>query len=187
MPAVDADSAVYERELGRAVPGIATVEKQYIQFLADDDFMELYDEVKSLVTRDGEPMKFAEVVKIVLTEYRERHSPAARERRRQAKKGAASHEFRRRNCGTVDESSRHIPDDVRDAVWMRDGGQCAFHGADGTRCGSKHGLQIDHEIPFAAGGTNDISNLRLLCAAHNRRAAEKAFGTSFMRRYYARE
>ena len=187
VPAVDADAAVYERELGRAVSGIATVQKQYIQFLADDEFMDLFDEVKSLVTRDGEPMQFADVARLVLTEYRERHSPAAKERRRQAKKGAASHEFRRRNCGTVDEQSRHIPEDVRDAVWIRDGGQCSFHGPDGTRCHSKHGLQIDHEIPYAAGGTNDISNLRLLCVAHNRRAAERAFGTASMRRYYPRE
>ena len=43
-------------------------------------------------------------------------------------------------------------------------------------------VQVDHLRPFAAGGDHDPSNLRLLCAAHNRRAAEKVFGSTHYRR-----
>ena len=35
------------------------------------------------------------------------------------------------------------------------------------RCGSKWNLQIDHVKPVWAGGTSELTNLRLLCAAHN--------------------
>ena len=65
--------------------------------------------------------------------------------------------------------SRHIPNPIRRAVFKRREEGCAYV-APGTnhRCGSRHGLQVDHIIPFAEGGTHDLSNLRLLCGAHNR-------------------
>ena len=41
------------------------------------------------------------------------------------------------------------------------------------RCESKWDLEIHHdETPFAMGGGHNISNLRLLCAAHNKLEAE---------------
>jgi hypothetical protein len=65
--------------------------------------------------------------------------------------------------------SRHIPNPIRRAVFKRQAEGCEYL-ALGTnhRCGSRHGLQVDHIIPFAEGGTHDPSNLRLLCGAHNR-------------------
>jgi len=36
------------------------------------------------------------------------------------------------------------------------------------RCNSRYQLQKDHIVPLARGGTDDISNLRLLCGVHNR-------------------
>ncbi|HKK70126.1 MAG TPA: HNH endonuclease signature motif containing protein [Candidatus Krumholzibacteria bacterium] len=36
---------------------------------------------------------------------------------------------------------------------------------------------MDHVEPFALGGSHEAENLRVLCAAHNRRAAERVFGT----------
>lgn len=38
----------------------------------------------------------------------------------------------------------------------------------GKRCSSRHLLQIDHVRPVHTGGSNAPSNLRALCAAHNR-------------------
>lgn len=48
----------------------------------------------------------------------------------------------------------------RRAVISRDGEECA-------RCGTSKKLTIDHIIPRCLGGTNEISNLQLLCRACN--------------------
>lgn len=65
-----------------------------------------------------------------------------------------------------------IPSPVRREVWLRDRGQCVWrHPRTGKICEARHFLEIDHVHPVAWGGTNELSNLRLLCRAHNQRAA----------------
>lgn len=54
-----------------------------------------------------------------------------------------------------------IPEEVRRAVFRRDGGRCAA-------CGSDELLQFDHVIPVALGGSSTAENLQLLCAPCNR-------------------
>ena len=51
--------------------------------------------------------------------------------------------------------------------------QCEYVSPDGHRCSSTHGIQVDHIIPLACGGTNEFHNLRLLCGEHNRFEAKK--------------
>ncbi len=83
--------------------------------------------------------------------------------------------------------SRHIPQHIRDEVYLRDGGKCTFVGPDGNRCGSKWKLQIDHIVPFSCGGDHSPGNLRLLCAKHNRLEAERLLGTDLMKKFARRE
>ncbi len=80
----------------------------------------------------------------------------------------------------VSKKSRYISKEVRDHVYARDGGCCSFVGRTGRKCGSVWDIEIDHIVPFAAGGTNEPSNLRLLCRAHNQMHAERVFGREFM-------
>ncbi|MEV4879419.1 HNH endonuclease [Streptomyces cyaneofuscatus] len=56
----------------------------------------------------------------------------------------------------------HIPDDVKQLVWIRDQGQCRV-------CGFTSELQFDHIIPVAMGGSSEPENLQLLCGPCNRR------------------
>jgi 5-methylcytosine-specific restriction endonuclease McrA len=183
------DGALMDRQYSRAVPEewqdcVPAEEKVLVQFLADDEFLQLFEEVRNLIPDSGD-LTFAEMMKVVLSEYRDRHSPAARHERRQAKKREESPDSRRREWSFAQpEPSRHIPDEVRDAVFVRDGSQCTFVGWNGTRCQCKKGLQVDHVRPYATGGLHEPSNLRLLCGAHNRLAAEKAMGKHVMRPYW---
>ena len=77
--------------------------------------------------------------------------------------------------------SRYIPAPVRQAVWNRDEGRCAFVSKDGRRCNSKYQVEVHHIDPYALGGPATEENLSLRCRQHNRHEAEVAFGADFMR------
>ncbi|MEX2273254.1 MAG: HNH endonuclease [Vicinamibacterales bacterium] len=73
-------------------------------------------------------------------------------------------------------NSRSIPAHVKRAVWTRDGGECAFQGTDGRRCGETGCLEYHHVVPYAAGGQATVENIELRCRAHNGYEAEVFFG-----------
>jgi hypothetical protein len=83
--------------------------------------------------------------------------------------------------------TRYIPASVKQAVWLRDGGRCAYADSTGKRCESRHQLEYDHRIPFALGGDNSPSNIRLLCRSHNSLMADRAFGRRLMTNRSQRE
>ncbi len=72
--------------------------------------------------------------------------------------------------------SRHIPAKVKRAVWLRDGGRCAFVGSHGRRCTEQGFLECHHVTPYAAGGVSTADNIQLRCRAHNGYEAERYFG-----------
>jgi len=73
------------------------------------------------------------------------------------------------------ERSRHIPAHVKRAVWLRDGGQCAFVARSGRRCRERAILEFHHVDPYAIGGEATVANLSLRCRAHNVHEAERVF------------
>jgi hypothetical protein len=61
---------------------------------------------------------------------------------------------------------------VRRALRARARHRCEHvHVESRNRCDSSFQLQVDHVVPWACGGSNDISNLRILCGEHNRSEA----------------
>jgi hypothetical protein len=80
-------------------------------------------------------------------------------------------------------SPRHIPAEVKRAVWTRDGGCCRWPLASGGVCGSTTRLQFDHVVPLARGGTSTVTNVRVLCAFHNQLAAKQALGEPWMNQF----
>lgn len=69
----------------------------------------------------------------------------------------------------VFQSHRHIPQALRDRIWLRDKGQCQHTDLrTGRRCGSRYLVQMDHKYPFSFEPEHSEENLRLRCGAHNR-------------------
>ena len=61
---------------------------------------------------------------------------------------------------------RPIPDRVRAAVLVRDGGRCRV-------CSSARNLEVDHIVPLSKGGGCEEINLQTLCRRCNRRKWKK--------------
>jgi hypothetical protein len=69
-------------------------------------------------------------------------------------------------------------------LWLRDKSQCTFvEQGSGLRCPQKTHLEVDHIQPRALGGDSSLENLRLLCKAHNQRAAIRVFGLRRMEKF----
>jgi hypothetical protein len=85
---------------------------------------------------------------------------------------AAAHRPRPAN----DITSKRVSNSTRRTVLERDGLQCSWVDTQGRRCESRAWLELDHRHPRAKGGGPGPENIRLLCRAHNRLAAEHAYG-----------
>lgn len=72
--------------------------------------------------------------------------------------------------------SRHIPAPVRRAVYERDGGRCRYVDEAGRRCPERDRLEFHHRYPFGMGGGHSLSNIGLMCRAHNAYLADHDYG-----------
>ena len=69
-------------------------------------------------------------------------------------------------CDEDRPARMHIPDSVRVAVLVRDGGRC-------RKCRSLTNLEVDHLIPTSKGGNSETSPVCRLCVADVIGASEK--------------
>lgn len=70
------------------------------------------------------------------------------------------------NSQSDENQSRHIPQNVKTAVWQRDQGKC-------VQCSLNSYLEFDHIIPFSKGGANTVNNIQLLCRNCNLKKGNK--------------
>jgi hypothetical protein len=72
------------------------------------------------------------------------------------------------------ETEERAPIDpiVRRAVFTRDRFRCQW-------CGADCGLQLDHIVPWSAGGSDSPDNLRTLCSKCNTRRSNYAIETDY--------
>jgi hypothetical protein len=71
--------------------------------------------------------------------------------------------------------SRHVPAQVKRAVFVRDRGRCAFVGRHGRRCDERGFLEFHHLKPIAIGGLATAENIALRCRRHNQHEARTYF------------
>ena len=159
-----------------------------LEFMVKAEFMKKVERLKFLLSnRYPTGLDFETLFEVLIDDYLEHHSPEGRNKKRAHKAKAGNSKKTQRTGRLSDQHSRHIPESVRDRVYQRDGGRCTYQSPDGKRCGSRHNLQVDHIQPYAQGGTHAMSNLRLLCAMHNRLEAERLYGKEFMQKFKVRE
>jgi hypothetical protein len=92
-----------------------------------------------------------------------------------AQRKFAATEKPRPSAGIV-PGSRHVPAEVKRAVWLRDLGRCAFIGTGGRRCTERGFLEFHHRHPHAMGGAATVANIQLRCRAHNDLESRVDFG-----------
>src|SRR5271167_4996631 len=63
-------------------------------------------------------------------------------------------------------ANRRVPDSLRAAVLVRDGGRC-------RRCRRSIKLEMDHIVPVSKGGKTEEANLQTLCGRCNRAKSRK--------------
>jgi hypothetical protein len=167
LPLVEAASA---RPALRPVVPIAE-ETFKVQFAISREFRDELREAQALLRHripDGDlAALFRSALKLLIAEVKKDRFGIVRNPRSEA--------------GPVATTSRHIPDAIKRAVYERDGGRCTFTDDHGHRCCETAFLEFDHIAGFARTGLHDIDGIRLLCRAHNQRAAERLYGRAFMR------
>ncbi len=145
--------------------------------LSEEEYR-LLEEVQQLSNRSSR----TQAIVSALIAYRNVRSPAKREERREVRRATATVNALARN------RSRHIPDQVRDAVFVRDQGRCTYVGPDGHQCSEIRGVQLDHIDPFSCGGSHSVENLRIRCGPHNRYVFERDWmGMTGIDRYKERK
>ncbi len=136
-----------------------------VQFTASADTYEKLRLAQAILRHqipDGDPAKIFDRALTALLQDLAKQKFAATDRPR-GSRGTAS-------------GSRHIPAEVKRAVWLRDGGRCAFVGRHGRRCTEQGFLEFHHVVPHATSGEPTVENIQLRCRAHNGYEAERYFG-----------
>ncbi len=185
-PGDDAPNATStEPSDGASPPGTPEGDLQHriiLRFGVSAAFMAKLDRIRALAWhRLPANATLEHVFELVLDDTLKRSDPVLRREQRSRREQARTETPQSSSSGTLGSQAdspnpRQIPRHVRDEVFARDHGRCTFVGPDGRRCDATGGLQIDHVVPVARGGSGEIGNLRLMCAQHNRLLAERLLG-----------
>ena len=142
-------------------------ERYRVQFTIDEVTHDKLRRIQALLRREiptGDPgLIFGQALDLLL------------EKVEKAKLGAAARP-RPRSVIRPGTDKRHIPNDVKRAVWRRDAGQCAFVSDGGRRCTEHTFLELHHIQPYALQGPATAGNISLRCRRHNQYEAERVFG-----------
>ena len=152
----------------------ATAPGRYkVQFTASAGLRDKLERLQELMRDSTAGGDLAAVIEQAVTEKLERLEARrfGRTRRPRAEREGAQNALR-----ADQPTSRHIPAEVRRAVYARDGGCCSYRDARGRVCGSRRGLEYHHRHPFSYGGGHDLHNVCLRCSVHHRLMTEADYG-----------
>jgi hypothetical protein len=141
-----------------------------VQFTASDELRKKLERAQDLMRHANAEGDLAIVVERALDLLLERL-----EKQRLGKTSRPTPSRERSGTARVSRATRR-------AVFERDGERCTFTDAEGHRCPATSWLELDHVIPRARDGTNEVGNLRVRCRAHNALYAEQTFGREHVER-----
>jgi hypothetical protein len=164
------------RPADRPVVAPLSPSRYRVQFTATGETYQKLRQVQELLRHqvpDGDPATIMDAALTLLLEklLREKTGATIRPRRKKPPVPGSGEG----HVGKPSES-RHIPADVKRAVWRRDRGRCAFTAANGRRCSSRGPLEFHHVEPYLLGGRATIGNIALRCRAHNAYEGMLVFG-----------
>jgi hypothetical protein len=179
-----------------------------VQFTASQEFVDLLEEVRSLLghERSGTDLPSVQLraLRALVKELRRDKRAQTDHRREQiVSRDAAAAPAREPEPATqataaparepepatqataaparrLARATRYVPAAVRRAVFERDASRCAYHDERGERCRETCGLELHHRHAHALGGAATVDNLELRCRSHNTLAAEQDFGRGHM-------
>jgi len=157
------------------------------RFASDRKFKEKFERLAEVLGVENPLQHMAEIMEQALDmalDKKDLKRKRARRLEREAKRsGKTPRKKSRLDEIPSDEqkaNSRYIPSEVRERVHDRAGHQCEYEAKDGTRCRSRTGLEVEHQLPFALHRSHDERFLSLQCRQHNLLSAERIFGVAFI-------
>ncbi len=142
-----------------------------VQFTIDQEMHDKLEHAQALLSHQVPGADVAQVLRLALDTLIGRL---------EKRKFAATSQPRPRQ-GHDASGPRHVPAEVKRAVWKRDGALCTFVSDTGRRCAARAFLEFDHVHEVARGGEATVGGIRLRCRAHNQHTAECTFGMEFMK------
>ena len=143
---------------------VVTPSQSEVRFLASEELLQDLEKLKGLLSHSHPHASISELIQFALRSAIQSKDPAQKSVRAQ-------------------KPTISINQAQKTAIWQRDQSQCTFQDPKtGRRCASKFKLQIDHRVPQSQCGSNELTNLRLLCQSHNLYEARRVLG-SWVGRY----
>ncbi|MBW2389061.1 MAG: hypothetical protein JRG89_11575, partial [Deltaproteobacteria bacterium] len=123
-------------------------ERYCVRFVADQQVHEQLQELRALLRHsipDGDVAKIlARAVGALLGQVRKQKIGSC-----SSPRGPRPPSSGMQGAVVAKRPSRHIPAEVRRAVWTRDGGRCTYVSPEGRQCGSAEFLEYHHQVPWA--------------------------------------
>jgi hypothetical protein len=150
----EAPAGSVESALAAAEPAVAGPASLRFGFTGSEVLLQKLERAKELLRPKYPFGRLEEIIGEALDVLLERKDPARKKSSARPRPSAGRR--------------RRIPQWVKDRVFKRDGGSCAYVSVEGRRCGERGFLEYDHVKPWALGGASDEpTNIRLLCRGHN--------------------
>jgi hypothetical protein len=159
-----------------------------VRFNASEEFIRQLEQLKGLMSRAYPGASMGELFEILVKEKLDKLD-LAKHASNQEKQDSPHSEQRTVTSNPLPTSEvvgrKSIPIALKRAVWRRDQSRCSFiDPKSGRMCLSTFKLEIDHRVPIAKGGRNEMSNLRLYCRHHNAWAAANQYGLEKIQKYW---